>query len=274
MPELPEVETVVRDLRSAVVGRRVETAATGHAKVFRNLAPEAFAAGLRGARVLSVTRRGKYIVLALDTGDDFVVHLGMTGHLLVCAADAPVARHTHLRCCLDDGRELRFDDVRRFGRLLLGSPDALIASGAIARLGVEPLSDEFSAQALDAYLRHTSRTLKAALLDQRGVAGLGNIYVDESCHRARVRPTRRCHTLTRAQRAALFAAIPVVLQQAIRNRGTSFDDFRDLWDARGGHLEQLQVYGRGGQPCFRCGKVLRRVLLAGRTTVYCTGCQH
>ncbi|MFN2451060.1 MAG: bifunctional DNA-formamidopyrimidine glycosylase/DNA-(apurinic or apyrimidinic site) lyase [Candidatus Dormibacteria bacterium] len=273
MPELPEVETVVRDLRGALTGRRIETVDTGHAKVFRTQSPEAFAAGLRGTTVVSVSRRGKYIVVPLDSGDDLVVHLGMTGHLLVCTATAPVARHTHLRCELDDGRELRFDDARRFGRVLLGPPDELIASGAIARLGVEPLSDEFSAQALDAYLRRTTRQLKAALLDQRGVAGLGNIYVDESCHRARVRPTRRCHTLTRAQRAALFAAIPVVLNQAIVNRGTTFDDFRDLWDARGGHLEKLQVYGRGGQPCYRCGHSLRRTVLAGRTTVYCARCQ-
>ncbi len=265
---------MARDLRGAIVGRRIETVETGHAKVFRVQAPEAFAAGLRGARVLSVGRRGKYLALSLDTGDALVVHLGMTGHLLVCDAEAPVARHTHLRCRLDDGRELRFDDVRRFGRLLLGAPDALLASGAMARLGVEPLGDDFSATALDAYLRRTTRPLKAALLDQSGVAGLGNIYVDESCHRAGVRPTRRCHTLTRAQRAALFAAIPMVLTQAIGNRGTTFDDFRDVWDARGGHLEKLQVYGRAGKACFRCGRVLRRTVLSGRTTVYCPGCQH
>jgi len=274
VPELPEVETVAGDLRGAVVGRRVEAVITGHAQVFRTQSPEAFAAGLRGARVLSVSRRGKYLVLPLDTGDDLVVHLGMTGHLLVCAADAPLARHTHLRCRLDDGRELRFDDVRRFGRLLLGAPAALVASGAIARLGLEPLGDEFSAAAFDSFLRRTTRPVKAALLDQSGVAGLGNIYADESCHRAGVRPTRRCHTLTRAQRAALFAAIPAVLNQAIVNRGTTFDDFRDLWDARGGHLEELQVYGRAGKPCYRCGRALRRTVLAGRTTVYCPGCQR
>lgn len=274
MPELPEVETIARDLRAVIVGRRVEAVRTGHVKVFRTQAPEAFAAGLLGARVRSVARRGKYIVMPLDTGDDLVVHLGMTGHLLVCAAAAPVAPHTHLRCRLDDGRELRFDDVRRFGRLLLGAPDALLASRAIGRLGVEPLGDEFSAKALDAYLRRTTRPVKVALLDQSGVAGLGNIYVDESCHRAGVRPTRRCHTLTRAQRAALFTAIPVVLNQAIVNRGTTFDDFRDLWDARGNHAEQLQVYGRGGKPCYRCGRLLRRTLLAGRATVYCPGCQR
>ena len=123
-------------------------------------------------------------------------------------------------------------------------------------------------------LRSTTRTLKAALLDQRGVAGLGNIYVDEACHLAGVRPQRRCNTLTRAQRAALHAAIPAVLVSAIRNRGSSIDDYRDLWNAKGTNQERLQVYGRGGQPCFRCGAILRQATVAGRTTVWCPACQR
>lgn len=265
---------MARDLRGAVVGRTVTEVHLGHPKVLRFPVPEVFAAVLRGRRIEAVSRRGKFIFCALDGGEDLVVHLGMTGHLLVCDAAAATARHTHLRAVLDDGRELRFDDARRFGRILLGPASVLESAGVLPRLGVEPLSDDFTVARLDGVLRATTRTVKAALLDQGGIAGLGNIYVDEACHLAGVRPQRRCHTLTRAQRAALHAAIPAVLAAAVSNRGSSIDDYRDVWNARGSNQERLQVYGRGGQPCLRCAAMLRRTTTAGRTTVYCPACQR
>jgi formamidopyrimidine-DNA glycosylase len=274
VPELPEVETVAGDLRAAVVGRTVMSVVLGHPKVLRFPVPEVFTAVLPGRRIDSVARRGKFIFCALDGGEDLVFHLGMTGHLLVCSDDAPPAPHTHLRALLDDGRELRYDDARRFGRILLGPRATLEDSHVLPALGVEPLSDEFTTARLDAVLRSTTRTVKAALLDQRGVAGLGNIYVDEACHLAGVRPGRRCHTLTRAQRAALHAAIPTVLRAAISNRGSSVDDYRDVWNAKGSNQDRLQVYGRGGRPCFRCGAILRQTTIAGRTTVHCPRCQR
>jgi len=274
VPELPEVETVARDLRAAVVGRRVMSVALGHPQVLRFPVPAVFAAVLPGQRIDAVTRRGKFILCALHGGDDLVFHLGMTGHVVVCDAGAEPARHTHLRALLDDGRELRYHDARRFGRILLGARAILETSRVLPQLGVEPLSDDFTTARLDSVLRSTTRSVKAALLDQRGVAGLGNIYGDEACHLAGVRPGRRCHTLTRAQRAALHAAIPAVLHSAIRNRGSSIDDYRDLWNAKGGNQERLQVYGRGGQPCLRCGTSLRRATIAGRTTVWCPSCQR
>jgi formamidopyrimidine-DNA glycosylase len=265
---------VVRDLRAAVVGRRVMAVHLGHPKVLRFPVPEVFTAVLPGQRFEAVTRAGKFIMCALQGGEDLVFHLGMTGHLRVCDADVTLPPHTHLRATLDDGRELRYDDARRFGRILLGPRVVLEGSRVLPVLGVEPLSDDFTPDRLDSVLRSTTRTVKAALLDQRGVAGLGNIYVDEACHVAGVRPQRRCPTLTRAQRAALHAAIPAVLVSAIRNRGSSIDDYRDLWNAKGSHQERLQVYGRGGQPCLRCGAVLRQATVAGRTTVWCPRCQR
>jgi formamidopyrimidine-DNA glycosylase len=274
MPELPEVETVVRDLRRAITGRRFVNVDVLHGGVIRFPLPEAFAAGLTGARVDRVERIGKFILCPLDTGDELVVHLGMTGHLLVCTPDAPLAPHTHVRALLDDGRELRYDDARRFGRVLLGSRDTLRAARVLPALGVDPLTEGFTAAHLDSVLRRTTRTLKAALLDQAGVAGLGNIYVDEVCHLAGVRPTRRCHRLTRRERQAIYDAIPVILHKAIANRGSSIDDYRDVWNAQGSMQEKLQVYGRGGEPCFRCGAILARTVLAGRTTVYCPKCQR
>ncbi len=274
MPELPEVETVARDLRDAVVGRRVVRVEVRHPGVIRFPPPEAFAAGLTGARFDAVDRIGKFILCPLDTGDELVVHLGMTGHLLVCSPAEALAAHTHVRALLDDGRELRYDDARRFGRLLLGSRDALRAARVLPALGVDPLTAEFTPAHLDRVLRHTTRMLKAALLDQGGVAGLGNIYVDEVCFLAGVRPTRRCHRLTRRERQAIYEAIPVILHTAIAARGSSIDDYRDVWNARGSMQELLQVYGRGGQPCFRCGTVLARTVVGGRTTVYCPRCQR
>lgn len=274
MPELPEVETVARDLRGAITGRRIEHVTVDRPDVVRYPDGRMLPALLTGQSFEAVERRGKYLLLSLDSGDELMVHLGMTGHLLVTDADAPVAKHTHIRAVLDDGRELRFDDARRFGRVAYGSRDALSETRVLPRLGVEPLSDDFSQERLDAVLRTTTRTVKAALLDQKGVAGLGNIYIDEACFLAGVRPTQRCNRLTRKQRAALLEAIRHVLSAAVANRGSSVDDYRDVWNARGSNQERLLVYGRGGQPCFTCGRPLNHTVTAGRTTVYCAKCQR
>ncbi|MBV8195126.1 MAG: bifunctional DNA-formamidopyrimidine glycosylase/DNA-(apurinic or apyrimidinic site) lyase [Candidatus Dormibacteraeota bacterium] len=274
MPELPEVETVAQDLRAAVVGRRIESIELSRADVLRMPPADVFAKVVAGQSVISVDRRGKFILLGMDGGDELMVHLGMTGHLLVCDGDSSPARHTHMRARLDDGRELRFDDTRRFGRVAYGSRALLEESRVLPPLGIEPLSDEFTAAELRRILHRSTRTVKAALLDQARVAGLGNIYIDEACFAAGVRPTRRCHRLTRAQIEALHEAIQRTLRRAIVNRGSSVDDYRDVWNAQGNHQEALQVYGRGGQPCFRCGTMLRRAVVGGRTTVHCPHCQH
>jgi formamidopyrimidine-DNA glycosylase len=274
MPELPEVETVARDLRQAVVGRRFESVELLREDVVRTPPSDVFRAMLAGQTVVSVDRRGKFLLLGLDGGDELMVHLGMTGHLIVCDAAAPSVKHTHLRARLDDGRELRFDDIRRFGRIAYGSRALLEQSRVLPPLGLEPLSDEFSLSEFERLLRRTTRSVKAALLDQARVAGLGNIYIDEACFVAGVRPTRRCHRLARAERLRLHEAIQVVLRKAIANRGSSIDDYRDLWNAQGRNQEALQVYGRGGQSCFRCSTILRRTVVGGRTTVYCPHCQR
>jgi len=274
MPELPEVETVVRDLRAELSGRCFRSAWVSLPGVLRHPSPAEFTAALPGRRVESVARRGKYILCGLDGGEELVIHLGMTGHLRVAGGDEAVVKHTHLRAALDDGRELRFDDARRFGRLMLGARAELEERRLLPSLGVEPLSDDFTPDRLDAVMKRTTRTVKAVLLDQSGVAGLGNIYVDEACHRAGIRPTRRARRLTRRERLALHEAIRSVLATAVANRGTTVDDYRDLWNAEGSHQEELRVYGRGGEPCLGCGAVLRRKVVAGRTTVYCPICQR
>ena len=265
---------MVRDLRAALVGRRIDAVEVLRPDVLRVPVAEVLPALLVRQHVVGVDRRGKFILIQLDSGEHLMVHLGMTGHLLATSPDAPVAPHTHLRARLDDGSELRFDDTRRFGRVAYGSTAALEDARALPRLGLEPLTDAFSQEAFDSMMRRTTRTVKAALLDQAGVAGLGNIYIDEACFAAGIRPTRRCNRLTRAQRAGLRAAIQDVLLTAIDNRGSSVDDYRDVWNARGSNQEALQVYGRAGEACFACGTVLRRTVVAGRTTVYCPHCQR
>lgn len=279
MPELPEVETVVQDLRPELRGRSVVEAEVTLDRIVRFPDPRTFVEGLSGARIEDVARRGKYLLLPLSRRggeeEELVVHLGMTGHLEVREPGAPSRPHTHFRARLDDGRELRYSDTRQFGRLLLGPREVLEDRRAMPRLGVEPLSADFTAAALDAVLRSTKRSVKAALLDQRGVAGLGNIYVDEACFRAGVKPQRRCPRLTRRQRAALHEAIVWVLENAVRNRGSSVDDFRDIWGAEGSNQEELLAYGRAGLPCLRCGyPAMRKAVVAGRGTTWCPGCQR
>ena len=265
---------MARDLRAELVGRRFVSAWVSQPGVLRFPVAAAFTAALPRRGVESVTRQGKYIFCALDSGDELVVHLGMTGHLRVTEAGAEVVPHTHLRADLDDGRELRFDDARRFGRLMLGPRALLEDRRLLPALGVEPLSADFTPDRFDLLMRRTTRKVKAALLDQSGIAGLGNIYVDEACYQAGIRPTRRAHRLTRRERLALHGAIRSVLAAAITNRGTTVDDYRDLWNVAGSHQEKLRVYGRGGEPCLRCGATLRRTVVAGRGTVYCSRCQR
>ena len=265
---------MVRDLREELAGRTIVSVEILRRDIWRSPMLDSLDALLPAQRIVGVDRRGKYILLELHSGDHLMAHLGMTGHLVVCEPDAPPAKHTHFRARLDDGRELRFDDTRRFGRLAYGSRAQLEQAHALPALGVEPLSDEFTPDALWRLLHPSTRTLKAALLDQSRVAGLGNIYIDEACFTAGVRPTRRCNRVTRAQMTALQSAIRATLLSAIVNRGSSVDDYRDVWNAKGTNQERLRVYGRGGQPCLTCNTTLKRTVVAGRTTVYCPRCQR
>jgi len=275
VPELPEVETVVQDLRPQVTGRRFERVSLLLARLVRYPDPATFVAGLMGATVATAHRRGKYIIMPLQGSDRrFVVHLGMTGHLRVWDGTASPVRHTHLRIALDDGRELRYDDQRQFGRLLLGTDDELRSAGAFPRLGPEPIGDSLTEAGFQALIRRRRRPVKSALLDQSFVAGLGNIYADEACFVAGIRPSRMTHRLAVRERAALFGAIGAVLRKSIAARGSSIANYVDAFGEAGRNQETLQVYGRAGRPCFRCGTALKRLRLAGRTTVYCPTCQR
>src|SRR3989475_3674653 len=274
MPELPEVETIVADLRPHLVGRSILRAELNFPTIVRHPEPEQFIDALVGMQIESVGRRGKYILLGLTDNLVLVVHLGMTGQLRLVDAVAPLEKHTHAVFFLDDGRQLRYRDPRRFGRLLLGTEQALLTAKKMPRLGPEPIAPDFASDELYRRLRKRRTAVKAVLLDQRAIAGVGNIYADESLHKARVRPDRIAGTLSRKSARRLHESLRESLQTAISNRGSSVDTYRDAWGEVGGQQEKLLVYGRAGEPCFTCGRPLSAIRIAGRTTVFCRRCQH
>lgn len=274
MPELPEVETIVRDLRPHLVGRTIVRCELNFPSIVRHPEPELFIDSVAGMRIAAVRRRGKYILIDLENEILLVVHLGMTGQLRLVDADAPVETHTHAVFFLDSVRQLRYRDPRRFGRLLLGTEESLHVSKKLPRLGPEPIDPGFAADELYRTLRKRRTALKAVLLDQGAIAGVGNIYADESLHRARLRPDRPAGGLSRKSVQRLHESLRDSLQTAIANRGSSVDTYRDAWGEIGGQQEKLLVYGRAGKPCFACGRPLATIRIAGRSTVFCRRCQR
>jgi formamidopyrimidine-DNA glycosylase len=274
MPELPEVETIVADLRPHLVGRRIVRCELRFPTIVRHPEPEVFVDSIAGLRIEAVGRRGKFIFIALEAARLLVIHLGMSGQLRLVEPATAIADHTHVIFDLDDGMQLRYRDPRRFGRLLLGTEGELLASGTLPRLGPEPIDPDFAAE--DLYLRFRRRRapLKAVLLDQSTIAGVGNIYADESLFRARLRPDRPAGGLSRKSVRRLHESLRDSLETAIHNRGSSVDTYRDAWGEVGGQQEELQVYGRAGEPCMTCGRPLALVRIAGRSTVFCRHCQR
>lgn len=271
MPELPEVETVVRDLRPLMMGRRVAGVRVGRHVLRRRWAPK-WSKIIAGRQLEQVRRRGKWILLGLQGGCQLVFHLGMTGQLVVVPADAPRQDHTHLIFDLDDGRQLRFRDIRRFGSVTLFATAAEVDKFfASACLGPEPF--ELEANYWGQRLATARRPLKAILLDQRVLAGVGNIYADESLFEARLHPRQLGHTLTTAQAQRLRRAVVTVLKRAIDKRGSSIRDYIGGDGQRGNYQKEFRVYGRTGQPCPRCRTAIARMVLAGRSTHFCPGCQ-
>ena len=272
MPELPEVETIRRDLVAGVVGKRIERVEATGIRTLRRGTPDEFVTRVTGRRITAVTRTGKYLRIALDSGDVVVVHLGMSGQLLlVQPADAPRPPHTHVVLDLDDGCELRFVDPRTFGEVFVttaGTPE-------LVHVGVDALEGVPSAARLGELLRRRRAMLKPLLMGQRTIAGLGNIYTDEVLFAAGIRHDRRSDTLTDDEVSRLHDAMTDILGRAIAHRGSSLDDrqYRDASGAVGSFQSLHQVYGREGRPCTRCGHPIARDKSAGRSTFHCTRCQ-
>lgn len=271
MPELPEVETVVRDLRPLIVGQTITAVRVGKQQLRRPW-KKAWATGLTGATVTAISRRGKWIVVELAGEPRLLVHLGMTGQLTVATTETAVPTHTHV--ILDfagETHQLRFRDTRRFGSMEL-FPDAIAVQNFLAeRLGPEP--DALDATAFRAAIRGSARTLKAILLDQAVVAGVGNIYADEALHRAGLHPERRGKSLTDAEIDQLRETIPVVIAHAIELRGSTIRDYIGGSGLRGGFQDEFRAYGRAGEPCLTCGAKMELVRVAGRASHFCPRCQ-
>ena len=270
MPELPEVETVVRDLRPLVLGRTIETVRVGRNKLRTPWKP-AWTRQVTGQRVDAIDRRGKWILFRLSAGATLLLHLGMTGQLTVHAESEPLADHTHLRFAFDDRRELRFRDIRRFGSATYFPSPAALEPYLNARLGPEPF-DLDPAYWFEA-LQGTIRSVKAVLLDQTVLAGVGNIYADEALFRARVHPGRRANTITPAQSEALRQAVAEVLTQAIASRGSTIRDYVGGSGLKGQYQQTFAVYGRTGEPCPGCGTAITVARIAGRSSHHCRRCQ-
>lgn len=274
MPELPEAETIARDLQRSVAGRRIEAVRVRHADVLGPpLTARRLGARLRGRRIEAVGRRGKNVVLLLDDDTRLMVNLGMTGRLVPSRSPAAAElRHVAVRFRLDDGEALLYDDARRFGRIDLHDAEAWRRRDA--ELGLEPLSDAFTPAALHDLLQRSRTPVRNWLLDQRKVAGVGNIYANEALFRAGVAPGRSARSLTAAEAGRLRDALREVLGEAITARGTTFSDYRDGAGEPGGFAIALRVYGREGEPCVLCRTEVRREVLTNRSMFLCPACQR
>jgi formamidopyrimidine-DNA glycosylase len=273
MPELPEVETVRRQLEPALVGRRFEQVSIDDPRLVRPYEPAEVAAELQGEHVAAVERRGKYLVVRFESGRVLLIHLRMTGSLL-CAPSGSLPDDPHRRAVvtLDDGSDVAYRDVRRFGTWLLLEPEETEPYLA-ARVGEEPLETLFTAARLGERLAGRRTTLKAALLDQRTLAGMGNIYVDEALWRARLNPLRPAAGLDRNELRRLHRGIRAALEHGLARQGPTLRDYR-LPDGSGGSMQnEFRVYGRRDEPCDRCGAPIARTQVAGRTTWFCPTCQ-
>lgn len=269
MPELPEVETIVRDLRGLVTGATIADAEVLKPDLIEGEVT-IFAEGVRTRRIAGVDRRAKNILI--DLGDDLlVINLGMTGRVLVVEKDAQEPTHLGARFHLTDHRRILYQDVRRFGRLELVSKASW--SKRDAALGVEPLSDDFTPEFLKQLAAKSRVAVKTWLMDQARVVGIGNIYASEALFRARINPKRPANRLTRAEAERLRDAVREVLTEAIDFRGTTLLDYRDAAGQKGAFSKRLRVYDRCGEPCVNCGTPIERIVQGGRSTFFCPSCQ-
>jgi formamidopyrimidine-DNA glycosylase len=278
MPELPEVETVRRGLERTVVGRRITDVTVGRERVVRRTSREALIDGLANVTIVAADRRGKYLLLPLDSGDHAMIHLRMSGQLLVAEPGAVPPPHTHVDLRLDDGRHLWFVDPRTFGEVVVYAPDRVdVELPELAALGPDPIADPFPLPEFRTGLRRTARAIKPYLLDQHAIAGIGNIYADESLHVARLHPERPANSLDSRASKRLHRAILEVLTAAIAAGGSTLGDaqYVNLMGGIGTYQNEHGVYGRAGERCATCGRGwIRRITSGGRGTHYCPVCQR
>jgi formamidopyrimidine-DNA glycosylase len=277
MPELPEVESLRRILVRTAVGRTIVSVRIGEKRLRRRVTVD-FSGAITGRRIVKLSRRAKYLIVELDGDDVILVHLGMSGSLTHrhdgFDADDFDPRHDHLEFALDDASRLVYNDPRRFGMVRLIARAALASTAELKGLGPEPLSREFNANYLAAKARGRTAAIKNLLMDQRIVAGIGNIYAAEILFQAGVRPTRRAGRVTQSEIEKIAAAVPIILRAAIGNNGTTFRSYRDSRGQPGRFAARLRVYGREGKPCYTCSTPINNVVVGQRASFYCQKCQR
>ncbi|MGI6149240.1 MAG: DNA-formamidopyrimidine glycosylase [Limnochordia bacterium] len=274
MPELPEVETVRRTLEPFVLDRTISRVEVLYPRVLQSISPQKFTLALVGNRFTSLTRRGKYLLFTVSTGLVMVVHLRMTGRLVaMSSSEVPREKHTSAVFTFSAGGELRFIDQRKFGTINLLPPDRLTEVRGLREMGPEPLGDGFTPAYLARVCEGKKAPIKSVLLDQRQIAGLGNIYADESLFAAGIHPMRPAGELRPGEVERLYDAIRTVLTDAVANQGTTFRDYRTGIGTEGSFQNKLQVYGRKGLPCPNCGQTLQHARVGGRTSHFCPHCQ-
>lgn len=271
MPELPEVETVRRGLLPHLQGRRIRSVTVRDARL-RWPVPADLAKRLRERTVTAIDRRGKYLIVTLDSADRVIVHLGMSGRVLVLPAGTPLRKHDHVDWLLDSGQVVRYHDPRRFGAMLLWAKGET-RHVLLDNMGPEPFTDEFNGDYLFERSRGKSVAVKNFVMDGQIVVGAGNIYATEALFRSGIRPTRAAQRLTRAECARLVETIRAVLSEAIVQGGTTLKDFAGA-DGESGYFQQkLYAYGRDGEPCLHCGTAIKRLVIGQRASFYCARCQ-
>jgi formamidopyrimidine-DNA glycosylase len=270
MPELPEVETIRRQLEPEVVGRRIESLEVLDPRWTEPVPPADVERAVAGRRIEALDRRGKWLLMGLERGVWLVMHLRMTGNLVL--TDADEERFMRARIGLDDGRRLLFNDARRFGTGLV-VPGTDLEDYLSSRVGIEPLSDAFTPDALGELAAGRTAPLKSFLMMQSGIAGIGNIYADEALHRARLHPLSPAGSMRREHWEDLHEGIVETLEAGLSNGGASIDDYRDACGEEGSMQDEFLVYGREGEPCPGCGAPIRRIVISGRSSFFCPRCQ-
>ncbi|MFW6264542.1 MAG: bifunctional DNA-formamidopyrimidine glycosylase/DNA-(apurinic or apyrimidinic site) lyase [Bacillota bacterium] len=273
MPELPEVETIVRGLRGLIKNTIIIDVIVREPRIIAFPELDLFEEMLKDREIIDVQRRGKYILIELESNKTMVIHLRMTGRLLVKEKETDYDKHSHVIFQLDNNYDLRFHNVRKFGRIYLIDSDNYEEAGGLVNLGPDPLEKNFTSDYFRESIKKRKTNIKSLLLNQSFIAGLGNIYVDESLFLAGILPSRKADSLSDSEIEKLYYSIKKVLKKAIKAGGTSFSDYRNAQNKKGYFQNELNVYQRDGKECYNCGGKIEKSKVAGRGTHYCPVCQ-
>jgi formamidopyrimidine-DNA glycosylase len=276
MPELPEVETVVNGLRPVVVERKIIDIEVREKNLigFPKADVKKFKDELLNSKITGMDRRGKYIIINLDIKKDMIIHLRMTGKLLVKEVKSFRDKHTHVIFVLDDGQEIRFNNVRKFGRIYLIDPEQPEQAGGYAELGPEPLDENLSVEDFKKLFNNRRGIIKSLLMNQKFVAGIGNIYADEILFLSGIKPNRTADTLTGKEKEKIYENMRDILAKGIKYGGTTFSDYVNAFGEKGSFQVELRVYQREDEKCYECATNIKKTKIGGRSTYYCPKCQH